>query len=411
MIEKEIKYLLSQEDFIKMEVYLKEYLKKRIIQSNFYFDSQNFDLKKKRITVRVRIFSNKKGEITIKKGIKNNFTENINEAKIRIEETLPLPFKDIKNILKFKNIDRFLDKYEKQKSNFKIDMLGKLKTYRNIYNLFEGELFLDKSRYFKQTDYELEWEGNNLENANIHIKKIFSDLNIKPLLNKLSKSSRFIKELKRKREKRALFISFEGIDGSGKSTQVGMLKKYFEKKKKKVLLLKKYEPLDDIKKIILNKKEIDSTLLYLYTMLKHRFLMLKVKEEFNNYDVIIIDRYIDTSIAYTLGNVSSFEKEIFEGISNYVSEIFLQPDITFLMDTDPEIAYERKLKLGSFDLIEMGHNKNQNNFITNQSNAYNNYLKIAQKFKERYRIISTDLDIEETFKKILKEIIKYNKEY
>lgn len=211
-------------------------------------------------------------------------------------------------------------------------------------------------------------------------------------------------------KKNALFISIEGIDGSGKSTQIHLLQKYFEEKEKKVLLLKKYQSLDFIKKMILNTEKIDSTSLYLFTMLKHRFLMLKVKEELKNYDIILIDRYIDTSIAYTIGNVDNTQKEIFEIISDSLGNLFFQPNITLFMNTNPEIAYERKLKIG-FDLIEMGHNQAENNFINNQMHAYKNYLKLANKFKDRYRIISTDFGIESTHSQILEEVIKYIKEH
>lgn len=197
MIEKEIKYILTKEDFKKIILYLdfNKNIKQKIIQYNFYFDSINFNLKKEKESLRIRIFSNKKAELTLKKKVKTK--KIFIEAKIRDEKTIPIKFEEGKEILKKGNINSYLNFFLNINYSFEIKLLGGLKTYRNTYNLFEGDLCLDKNIYFNCCDYELEWEGENFTEARDKINLLFCKLDIKPLKNNLSKSSRFISRYKK----------------------------------------------------------------------------------------------------------------------------------------------------------------------------------------------------------------------
>ena len=142
--------------------------------------------------------------------------------------------------------------------------------------------------------------------------------------------------------KPSLFISFEGIDGCGKSTQVKMLVEKFERKKINYLLVR--EPgstsiSEKIRKILLDKElgEMNSRTEALLMMasraqLTKEIIIPKLKSGF----VIIADRYIDSTIAYQ-GAGRGLSIDLLDKINNFAT-YELKPDITFLIDLSSKLA-------------------------------------------------------------------------
>ena len=180
--------------------------------------------------------------------------------------------------------------------------------------------------------------------------------------------------------KPSLFISFEGIDGCGKSTQVKMLVEKFERKKINYLLVR--EPgstsiSEKIRKILLDKElgEMNSRTEALLMMasraqLTKEIIIPKLKCGF----VIIADRYIDSTIAYQ-GAGRGLSIDLLDKINNFAT-YELKPDITFLIDLSSKLASNRRKK-SELDRIEKVGNKFQ-------EQVRDQYLKLASKNKKRF---------------------------
>jgi dTMP kinase len=180
--------------------------------------------------------------------------------------------------------------------------------------------------------------------------------------------------------KTSLFISFEGIDGCGKSTQVKMLIEKFERKKIDYLLVR--EPggtfiSEKIRKILLDKdlREMNprtEALLMIASraQLTNEIIIPKLKSGY----VIISDRYIDSTIAYQ-GAGRGLSIDLLDKINNFAT-YELKPDITFLIDISSKLAAERRKK-SELDRIEKVGNKFQ-------EQVRDQYLKLASRNKNRF---------------------------
>lgn len=201
MIEKELKYQLNESDFYNLKRYFFTEYKKitEHEQTNYYLDTKNFCLKKQGLSVRIR-YLNGIYEFTLKSKVNNYDLKNI---KIKNETTIILDEEIAKNIIINKNLtncpkifELISNIYYGNLLNEDIFLLGELKTLRTTFSLKASEeICLDKSYFCDKKDYEIEWETSDLINSNMKLQNIFKQLNISPLNNDDSKSTRFIKRL------------------------------------------------------------------------------------------------------------------------------------------------------------------------------------------------------------------------
>jgi len=196
--------------------------------------------------------------------------------------------------------------------------------------------------------------------------------------------------------KKGIIVSFEGIDGCGKTTLSKKFYNYLIEKKCKAVLL--HEPGgtktgEKIRKLLLNKDEKLNkyTELFLYLASRTELVEEKIKRYINEGKIVILDRYIDSTFAY-----QGYGRKIPLKYIEYLHKIFigknLFPDITFLIDEKPENLIEI-LNKKKIDRIEKEP-------IEFQRKIRNGYLKLAKKNK-RIKIIKRK-DLEKTFKKIVK---------
>jgi len=199
-----------------------------------------------------------------------------------------------------------------------------------------------------------------------------------------------------------MIVSFEGIDGCGKSTQARMFSKYLKKKGFSPVLFE--EPGETkigekIRKILLKSKVPISPYceLFLYLASRAQLVSELIIPFLNNpkykNKIIIMDRYFDSTIAYQ-GYGRGLSIEFIEFIHKKIIKSLI-PEITFLIDEKPE-KLSSILKNKRKDRIE----KEPLDF---QKKVRNGYLKIAKKEKKRIKIIKRGKTIEETFKKIVGE--------
>lgn len=181
-------------------------------------------------------------------------------------------------------------------------------------------------------------------------------------------------------------ISFEGIDGSGKSTQINILKDYFKKSKTKIIFTREpggtYEA-ELIRNIILKKSkkinfEVKTEILLLLASRYEHFKKL-IEPAINNHEVIICDRFIDSTLAYQcIDNIEL--QEFYLNISKHLIKNF-EPDLTILLDISPKSALKRinkRIKNNKYD------NKSLNFFL----NVRKSYNALAKKNNKRIRTLN-----------------------
>ena len=195
-------------------------------------------------------------------------------------------------------------------------------------------------------------------------------------------------------------IVFEGIEGSGKSYHIANISRYL--KKKNIDHIKIREPggslnSEKIRNFILNRnskfnKETD---LLLYLAARSENLQL-LKKNFRK-KIILIDRFVDSTIAYQHYGLNVNLKLINE-INKYLLKDF-KVDFTFLNIVN-KINMTKRLKLRK----SLNRYDKFNNIFYQK--VQNGFLKLAKKKKKSYQIIDSNLDIDENKLIIIKKINK-----
>ena len=142
-----------------------------------------------------------------------------------------------------------------------------------------------------------------------------------------------------------IFISFEGCEGAGKSTQATLLYEHLKKSGKKVLHLR--EPGgtvigEEIRNIILDKDNINmlaNTEALLYAASRAQIIGEIIKPHLEEGYIIVCDRFIDSSYAYQ-GYGRGLGLETVREINSYAINNIM-PNITFYIKLDPEIGLYR----------------------------------------------------------------------
>jgi dTMP kinase len=142
------------------------------------------------------------------------------------------------------------------------------------------------------------------------------------------------------------FISFEGIDFSGKTTQIDILTKQLENRGETVLIMR--EPggtniSERIRDILLDKNHDEMTDLcevFLYSAARNQLINEKIIGELEKGNFVIADRYVDSTTAYQ-GFGRRIPMDLIRDINRAATGNLL-PGITFILDIDPEQIFDRK---------------------------------------------------------------------
>ena len=195
---------------------------------------------------------------------------------------------------------------------------------------------------------------------------------------------------------KGLFITFEGGDGSGKSTQIEKLKDYLENKGFNVVLTR--EPggtkiSEDIREIILDSRNTemsDMTETLLYAAARAQLVEQVIRPAVERGDMVICDRFVDSSMAYQaygrgLGDI------VWDINKNAVGDCM--PDLTILLRLDPEAGMGR-ISGRKQDRIELS----SSDFYRR---VYEGYLALEKRFPDRIKGIDASRGIEEISEEII----------
>lgn len=200
---------------------------------------------------------------------------------------------------------------------------------------------------------------------------------------------------------KGLFITFEGVDGCGKTTQIKLLKEYFEKQGKTVLLTR--EPGAKglgvkLREILLNYDEEVSpnceSFLFLADRAQHIDTIIKPAVE--RGEIVLCDRHTDSTVAYQgYGRGVDLDRI---NMLNDIATSGMKPDLTFIFDIDIETSMSRVGK--EKDRMESAG-------VEFFKRVREGYLNIAKQEPQRVKLLNGSDKIEDIHSKILDIINKY----
>ncbi len=198
---------------------------------------------------------------------------------------------------------------------------------------------------------------------------------------------------------RGMFISFEGIDGSGKSTQIQQLREFLEGMNLSVVQTREpggTETGERIREILLDpQSEIsDVTEMLLYAAARAQLVRDLIRPALRDGKAVLCDRFLDSSVAYQAYG---------RGLGDMVAEVNAPavdgcvPDLTFLLDVPVNAGRERVESHSEPDRLE----REKDAFF---QRVRDGYLHIAKAEPERVRVIDGTLTIEE-IQKIIRDAV------
>ena len=202
-----------------------------------------------------------------------------------------------------------------------------------------------------------------------------------------------------------MFISFEGIDGSGKTTQINLLKIKIEENGLECVVLEEPGTTlvgSEIRKILKDYEKVgeltSATELFLFAASRAELVDKEIKPVLSkDKTVIIVDRFIDSTLAY-----QGYGRGFDIGSINYINDIATQgikPDITFLLDCSPFEGISRINKSRKPSISNVGlsgkDTETKDRFESEGMDFYQSissgYLELAKLDPERWRVINAEL--------------------
>ena len=209
-----------------------------------------------------------------------------------------------------------------------------------------------------------------------------------------------------------MFITFEGIEGCGKTTQV----KRFAKKLKGlgIPLITTFEPGGtrigkDIRKILLdsrNKNLSPLTELILYAADRAQHVEELIKPALDEGKWVICDRFFDATVVYQ-GIARGQDMELIRALNEQATQ-GIQPDITFLLDCPVDMGLHRALERNEAQ-SQKGQDRFEREAIEFHRAVREGYLDLARKNQNRFVIVDATLPKDEVEKKIFQHMEPYLK--
>ena len=205
---------------------------------------------------------------------------------------------------------------------------------------------------------------------------------------------------------KGFFITFEGVEGSGKSTQVGLLASKIIERGGDLVVTR--EPGGTrigelIRNITHGRENVDLTAVAeAYLMFGARAQLVReiIRPALLDGKIVISDRFIDSSLSY-----QGFGRELGEDVIWQLNQLAIDgiiPELTIFLDVSPKIGFARRNGTEKIDRLDL----QQKDFY---ERVYNGYKKLAEKYKNRFFSVDGSKSIEEVSEMIwekVQEIIK-----
>ncbi len=194
------------------------------------------------------------------------------------------------------------------------------------------------------------------------------------------------------------FITIEGCEGVGKSTQLALLKEYFEKNGIEAVFTREPGGTDiaeKIREIILdaeNKALTPVTELLLYAAARRQHTEEKIIKALLDGKVVVCDRYADSTVAYQ-GFARNLDKQLIDLLNN-IAMAQVKIDLTLFLDLPPEQGFARKGGADKNDRLE-------NEKLDFHKRVYEGYLAIANSNKDRVVKIDSSKNADDVFAQIV----------
>jgi len=201
--------------------------------------------------------------------------------------------------------------------------------------------------------------------------------------------------------KKGKFITFEGPEGSGKSTQAKLLVRYLKSKGQKAIFLR--EPGgtvigEKIRGLLLNKKNSDicpMTEMLLYMAARAQVIQEVIKPQLREGYFVVCDRFLDSTLVYQ-GRGLGVNLSLIKHLGNFLIRE-TKPDLTIFLDVSVKRGLAVRGRLRKLDRIE-------ERSISYHQRVRRGYIKLVSKYPKRIKVIKPHKDKNKTQDKIRKLI-------
>ena len=187
-----------------------------------------------------------------------------------------------------------------------------------------------------------------------------------------------------------MFITFEGIEGSGKSLQIVRAHEYLREKGRSCLLTREPGGTDfgrELRAVLLRTggaaREPWSELL-LYLADRHQHLKEVIEPALVRGETVLCDRYHDATRAYQ-GAARGIVPEAIEVVSRFLG--IIEPTKTILLDLDPEVGLWRTRRRNSIDSVAAAEGRFENEAVSFHVRVRQAYLDLAKVYPQRFCVV------------------------
>ena len=181
---------------------------------------------------------------------------------------------------------------------------------------------------------------------------------------------------------KGLFVTFEGVEGAGKTTQIALLKAALERQGRRVCVTR--EPGGDavaegVRQLLLSQEMSPRAELLLFLASRAQNVERVILPELEQGAVVLCDRFIDSSVAYQ-GVARGLGRDTVAALNEFATG-GLAPDITFLLDLDPETGLSR----------QMERNRMEEESLAFHLRVRQGYLQEAELSPDRFCVVDATL--------------------
>lgn len=198
-------------------------------------------------------------------------------------------------------------------------------------------------------------------------------------------------------------VTFEGIEGSGKSTQIGLVRKFLEKEGCPCLVTEEPggNPLgEEIRRLVLNRGDLQIgplTELFLFGADRAQHVVEALRPALEEGQVVLCDRFTDATVAYQ-GYGRGMDIGLIEEVNRWATD-GLVPDLTILLDCPVEVGMVRS----------RGGDRFEREGYPFHQRVREGYLRIAQQEPQRVKVVSGEGEqgaIQEEILRILRPLLE-----